>query len=200
MARKPSGNHWSVSIEVDGLSERLAQLREFDRVAYDRAVQELEQGAQGVADWAANNTPDNGLSNWGAWSSASQVRRTGSGTVVVQRGGGIGGRDLAFNATSVKAGYRPKVGRKFRKGQLLSTRVVVEQASPAGAIYELAGSTTVDWGAIGGSKTFKANLNDKRGSGPWPRILNPAYYAAGGEAADRIEAVVARLSDDYSTD
>lgn len=179
----PSGKHWSV--RIDGIVPKIDALRKMDKKIYNAMVREIENAAKAVSSDAAARVPDNPLSNWGRWTSASSARGRGSVTVVSAGGG----RDLSYEQGSVRAGFKHKAGRKFRQGTLSKFSVVVSQMSPAGAIYELAGSVGQYWGAGNKGRSFTSNMSNKNGSA-YPRALGAAYYAKGPSAAEKIEKII----------
>lgn len=175
-------------IYVDGATQFIDRLRTFDRAVYDELVAELEGSAENVRSAAAAMLPDNGLSGWGPWGTRSTVKRKGAVRIM---GASKRSRDLGYDRSKAAAKLETKVGRKFRRGDLKAFRVFVQQMDAAGAIYELAGSQMrMDWGATGGSGTFRDNLNKKRGSDMWPRTLTPALYEEGPAAYRQVQAII----------
>lgn len=175
-------------IYVDGATQFIDRLRTFDRQVYDELIRELEGSAKNVRDDAASRIPDRPLGNWGRWVTGGSMRRRGTVSIIGTSGKS---RNLSFDGGKAQSKMRTYVGRKFRRGDIQTFRVFVQQMDWAGAIYELAGSEmSVNWGAIGGSATFRQNLNRKHGDGIWPRTLTPAYYAEGPKAFREVQAII----------
>lgn len=190
-------NFWSVDVEVNGLVDVLSRLRKFDRDAYDAMTGELEDAASRIVSDGREAVPSsNALSNWGGWMSADSRRVVGGIVHVMQR---EKLRPIPFSSGAARAGIRPKAGKKFRKGSLLSAAVTVQQMDAGGAIWELVGSTKVNWGTTQG-KTFRDNLANKYRTSVWPRGLGPAWTKNVDEARDRIDTVIAKYAHEASSD
>lgn len=103
------------------------------------------------------------------------------------------GRNLQWDTSAARRGYTVGGDRRRKSGVFISYGVTVEQRNPQGAIFELAGLSTKPYrgAAEGGSKLMRQNLRNKRGSGPRPRVLYPAYYDGMEEARQLIERIVA---------
>ena len=123
------------------------------------------------------------LSGWAAYSWIEQDRAEG--------------RNLQWGLGAEKGGmrgYTVESGRPSRNsGIYVSYGVQVVQKSAQGAIFELMGGSSKGYRGtrLGGSQTMRANVNRKRGAGPYPRILYPAYYDGISDARNMIEAIVA---------
>ena len=198
-------NYWSVDTEIDGLVDVLYRLRTMDKKIYDAMVDEIkEAGSDTESDARAAIPSGNALRNWGGWTSATVARRGRGGIVTVSKRSEL--RPIPFDPGAAKAGIKTNVGRKFRKGRLLSTSVTVQQMNAGGAIWELAGSDmSTDWGAIGGSAKFRQNLNKKYGAGAknssfWPRSLSPAWGKNKDAAIARIDELVGKYASEASSD
>lgn len=187
-------------VQVTGLVETLTRLREFDRKAYDGMTRELQDAGLGIVSASQGAIPSgNALSNWGGWNTPKQTRRGG----IITQHSEL--RPIPFDGGAARGGVRAKAGKKFRKGNLLSTVVTVQQMNAGGAIWELAGSKDTNWGATGGSALFRQNLNKKFGAGAknsrfWPRSLAPAFDKNIDKARELIDLVVAKYASEASSD
>lgn len=129
---------------------------------------------------AADSPP---LSGWAAYSWIEQDRADG--------------RNLQWGLGAEKGGmrgYSVETGKPSRRsGVYVSYGVQVVQKSAQAAIYELMGGSDKGYRGkrLGGSTTMRANARKKRGDGPYPRILYPAYYDGITKARDLIESIVA---------
>lgn len=119
------------------------------------------------------------LSNWGKYSWIEQDRDQG--------------RDLQWQTGAARRGLSIGGPRSKKSGVFISYGVSVEQRNAQGAIFELAGGSSQPYRGRrgGGSMLMRQNLRNRRGDGPYPRTLYPAYYAGMGEAREMIERVVA---------
>lgn len=185
---------WAVDVEVDGLVDLLSRTRAFDRKTYDALVGEIEDAGKGIAEDSRKVIPDgNALRNWGNWTQATIATKRRSGVVVIASRKKL--RPVPFVGGKARAGITPEVGRRYRKGRMLSASARVVQKDPAGAIWELAGSDDTDWGATGGGATFRDNLNAKyQNGGLWPRSLGPAWTDNVDKARERIDEIVAKYA------
>ena len=192
-------NYWAVDMEIEGLTETLWRLRELDKNIYNTMVDELKAAGDDIESDARQIVPaGNALRNWGGWMSATSARSR-NGVVTVSKRSTL--RPQPFESGAARAGIKTNVGRKFRKGRLLSTAVTVQQMNVGGAIWELAGSDmSTNWGAVGGAALFRQNLNKKAGAGIWPRSLTPAWRENKDAAIDRIDEIVGRYAAEASSD
>lgn len=170
-----SKNYWA--IDVVGASDFINRLKRFDKDTARVLDREMKKAAESVAAYAQSNMPSDGVSNWGRWIATKD------------------GRDLGYNQSSAAGGIQPKLVMRTRKGVAQVWKASVIEKDPAGAIFMLAGSVAGE--NPGRGVTFKANINSKRGygarnSGFWPRVLGPARYEKGEEAANKIEAAIMR--------
>jgi hypothetical protein len=195
-------NYWAVDTEIDGLTDVLYRLRTMDKKIYDAMVDELKTAGSDIESDAraiiSKKTPGGrALSNWGGWNSATSARSSRGVTRVTKRSEL---RPIPYDSGAAQSGIKTNVGRKFRKGRLLSTAVTVQQMNAGGAIWELAGSTTTEWGATGGSAKFRENLNKKAGDSIWPRSLTPAWRENKDAAINRIDDIVGKYAAEASSD
>ena len=119
----------------------------------------------------------------------------GSVTVEINVSGYRSGRDLSFDGSAARSGVRAGFRSKQRRG----VRVISGMAwnkTPAGAIYELAGSQDRS------GEFFNRNINKKRGgvvgsrnNGMWPRALGPAWTKNVDAVRQEIGRVVERAVD-----
>jgi hypothetical protein len=190
-------NYWAVDLRVTGVTEKLDQLRKFDEKTYRVVIDELEQAASKIVNDTRKAMPDdNALSNWGGWMSADS-RRVRNGIVTIHQRSKL--RPIPFEAGKARADVRPKVTGKYRKGTRLSTVVNVQSMNAGGAIWELVGSTNVNWGTTQG-KTFRDNLAGKYRTSVWPRGLGPAWRDNKDAAIERIDEIVSKYVGEASSD
>jgi hypothetical protein len=160
-------------VEVQGIAPFVNRLEKFDKDVSKTLKKEMRQGANEVAKEARSligaigGTP---LSGWGPWSSS--------------RSGRTDARDLSFTAATAKRGVRVESYRGRSRGVVTSFGYRVKQMNPGGAIYELAGSQNKS------GDLFNSNLNNKRGSNRYPRIMYRAYYAGMSRAETIIRAAI----------
>jgi hypothetical protein len=193
-------NYWAVDTEIDGLTDVLYRLRTMDKKIYDAMVDEIKEAGKDTESEARAAIPSgNALRNWGGWTSATIARKERGGIVRVSQRSEL--RPIPFDSGAAKAGIKTNVGRKFRKGRLLSTAVTVQQMNAGGAIWELACSDmSTEWGATGGSARFRQNLNRKYTDSIWPRSLKPAWGNNIEQARARIDDIVAKYASEASSD
>lgn len=190
-------NYWSVDVDVTGVTELLDRLRKFDKQTYRAMTDELEQAGSKIVSDTRDAMPDgNALSNWGGWMSA-ESRRVRRGIVTVTKRSEL--RPIPYDGGAARAGVRPKVTGKYRKGTRLSTVVNVQSMNAGGAIWELVGSTNVNWGTTQG-KTFRDNLANKYRTSVWPRGLGPAWRDNKDAAIERIDEIVSKYVSEASSD
>jgi hypothetical protein len=113
-----------ISIEVYGVAEAIKELRNLEPETYKRLTSDLRTSAVPVARAVGSEFPDEPLLNWG-----------GTG----ERGKN---RFPSYNAAQSKAQVKPAVST--RKPRAASTYGILrlQQMSPAGQIYDSAGSVT----------------------------------------------------------
>lgn len=102
------------------------------------------------------------------------------------------GRNLQWDTSAARRGFTVGGDRRRKSGVFISYGLTVEQRNAQGAIFELAGGSTKGYRGKrgGGSMLMRQNLRNKRGDGPYPRTLYPAYYSGMTEARRLIESVV----------
>lgn len=160
-------------LEVQGIAPFINRLEKFDKDVSKTLKAEMRRGSNEVAKEARSLISalgGNPLSNWGGWSSVGTGRTDA--------------RDLSFNASTAKRGVRVESYRGRSRGVVTSFGYRVKQMNPGGAIYELAGSQNKS------GDVFNSNLNSKRGSNRYPRIMYQAYYAGMSRAQTIIRAAI----------
>ncbi len=140
-----AGTRWRV--EVTGLRQVLDALSETDKRAARVVVKEITAAGKAVAGNAASRVGGRPVSGWGPWLS--------------------GGRDLSFEPTAVRTGYKLRRNNFRRRGVSAGAGWDVYQTTPGGAIFEILGS--------GSSRLVDAV--SARFPGRQPRNLLPAYYS-----------------------
>ena len=170
---------WRLTIDTDTQSF-LKNLQQLDDEVVKGLDKQIKKGARVVRNAASRNlgrmSPP--LSGWALYSWIEADRSDG--------------RDLQWNTSAARRGYAVGGDRRRKSGVFISYGVTVEQRNAQGAIFELAGLSDKPYRGSrrGGSMLMRANINKKRGSGPRPRVLYPAYYEGMTEARRLIQSVV----------
>lgn len=164
-------------VRVEGAAQKIEQIYRFDKDIWKEVQQGVRAAMKGVVTDTRANYPNTALSNWGPW--------------IAYRSG----RDLSFDGSAARSGVRAGFRSKQRRG----VRVISGMAwnkTPAGAIYELAGSQDRS------GEFFNRNINKKRGgvvgsrnNGMWPRALGPAWTKNVDAVRQEIGRVVERAVD-----
>lgn len=195
-----AGSSFGVDVEVEGLSQVMARLKEFDRDAYDGMIDEINQANEKIAKTARDDMPSgNALSNWGGWGSSTISRRTRGG--VWTQGQRKATRDIGFDGAKAKGKLESRVARKYRRGKMLGAAALVTQKDPAGAIWALAGfGSGRNPFAMGGAATFVDNLLAKYPGREEPRALGPAWTKHIDEVQEQVRDIVNRAAAKASGD
>ena len=156
------------NMNVTGISEKITILETFDKDVAKTLKKEMRAGANEVAKVSRSLLPSVPLSNWGPW--------------IYSRDG----RDLGYQGSKVKSRVTVETYRSRMSGVTIAFGYRVGNWSPAGSVYELAGSIDKS-----GDK-FNALINSRHGAikPKQPRTLVPAYYKAMPTAQARIEAAI----------
>lgn len=166
-----------MNLELKGAAELVNRLSKFDKAVSQVLTREINSGLRLVANEAKANTPDLALSGWGTW---NETRGTNAQRGVVTLLSST--RSVSYSGSDVKAKTRPQFAKRSQRGAIVRVSARVVTASPAGAIFALAGSRNT-------SGAFKKNLNAKHGR-RWPRVLSEALYSKGPEARKKIEQAI----------
>jgi len=157
--------------DTKNIAQNIDFLEKFNKEVGKVLKKEIKQGANEVAKASRRRIPTEGLSNWGQW--------TESGT----RGGReSSGRDLGFIGGWVKRGIIVETQRSRKRGVTVAYGHKVVTRTPAGSIFELAGSAS--------ESTMAKNIARKHPVRKYPRTLFPAYYEAMPTALKKIEAAI----------
>jgi hypothetical protein len=156
----------TVKFTIEGIEHVTATLGKSGQVVAEEMHKGFDQVARMMQRVAVSEVPAAPLSNWGVWHAASGrklnvTRGTETRTY----------RDLAFNAGDARSKLPMFVTLKKKAPQVASLGAYVGDQSAPAAIYEKAGKKPGS--KPGRGRTFKANLNNKRGE-HFPRILGPA--------------------------
>lgn len=151
--------------KIENLAQTIDFLERFNQDVAKVLKKEIKSGANEVAKASRSLIPHDGLSNWGQWTSSRD------------------GRDLGFIGAFVKRGIVVETGRTRKSGATVAFGYRVVSKSPAGAIYELAGSKNDNEG-------MGLAMNRKHPVRNYPRTLFPAYYAAMPKVLQKIEAAI----------
>lgn len=157
-----------------GLTENLTLLENFNKDVAKVLKKEMRAGANEVAKASRSLIPNSGLTNWGTWTFSND------------------GRDLGFIGAWVRSKVKVETERTRMSGITVGFGYRVGNWSPAGAIYELAGSKN-------DSEGMGLAMDRKHPTNNYPRTLFPAYYKAMPKAVVRIEAAIAAAERDASS-
>lgn len=166
------------SVEVQGTDRLIERLKGFEKETYRILQQEVREGMSAIAVDAQQATPDRALRKWGAWNADNGASGGFRNTT----------RDRPFEGAAVRGSIKPGFRTRKGAGGALGVRGIVTMASPAGAIFALAGKRNPD--------AFGGHIARKYGnSGPWPRLLGPAWHANVDKVRDEIRAAVYRAAE-----
>lgn len=147
-------------VEVTGLRQVFNALEEWDKSASRRIVKEITQAADRVAKTAGMMAPnENPVSNWGGWTFSRD------------------GRDLGFNPSVVKAGFKKRQNNYRRAGIKAGIAWEAYQSNAGGNIFEVMGTGS---GATPSARTLIDTVGRRFGgtkARTRPRTLIPAYYS-----------------------
>ena len=152
------------------------RLEKFDKDVSKELKQEMRKASGRVANESRSLISAMGdpLSNWAGYSWFEQDRAKNQ-------------RNLQFNMSKVKKGYKVKTNRHRKSGITTAFGQSVVQETAAGAILELAGSDN-------SRATFNKNIISARKSpiGKIPRILGKAYYRVMPIVVVELQAAIRR--------
>jgi hypothetical protein len=166
-----SAERLTMKVEVTGAAAKIDAIFRFDKDVWAGIQKGVKDAAKEVVTDAQRRVPSFGVSGtsgsggWGSWIAKKD------------------GRDLSFDQGKIRKNIKPRFKSQMKSG----VRVVKGQAvnmSPAGAIYMLAGSQNRS------GHRFNTVIKRQHGSGPWARVMTPAYYAKGPEAAKEIGRLI----------
>jgi hypothetical protein len=166
-----------MNVELKGAAELVNRLSKFDKGVAKILTKEVNAGLRLISNEARATTPDLALSGWGTW---NETRGTNAQRGVITLLSST--RSVSYAGSEVKAKTRPQFAKQSKRGAVVRVSARVVTASPAGAIFALAGSKST-------SGAFKKNLNAKHGR-RWPRVLSDALYAKGPDARKKIEQAI----------
>jgi hypothetical protein len=170
-----------VKIKVEGAAAKIDAIFRFDKELWREMQREIKSAADMVASDARGRVPNagimsrrSGFTGWGKWISAS------------------GGRVLSYDAGAVRGGIKARARSRSKSG-FREARAQVDMTTPAGAIFALAGSRNRS------GHPFNTTINRQHGGSTgmrnnqfWPRLLTPARYAKGSQAAEKIGQAIER--------
>lgn len=175
-----------MQVEVKGAAAKIDALQRFDKTAWRVVQKGVKEATAAVSKDAESRVPPMGLiprragSGWGSWTYSRD------------------GRDLSYRRGDFKfkTRFRSRVVQGFRE---VEGRAQLDKSLPAVAIFALAGSKDKS------EHPFNTNINNQTGTrkgarnvGMWPRLLTPAYYAKGPEAAKTIGALIEKAVADVN--
>jgi hypothetical protein len=152
------------NFDTKNLAQNMNFLETFNKDVAKILKKEIKAGANEVAKSSRRRIPKAGLSNWGAWTYSRD------------------GRDLGFIGGWVKRGIVVETYRSRNRGATVAYGQRVVTKTPAGAIFELAGSVSESPMALA--------VNAVHPTKNYPRTLFPAYYETMPTALRKIEAAV----------
>jgi len=162
--------------KVEGAAAKIDAIQKFDKKAWREIQKGVKLATSAITKNAEGRVPPMGLvptsggKGWGPWFQ--------------------GNRDLSFVGSEFKFGtrFRSRNKQGFRQVYGYS---VLNVSSPAVAIFTLAGSKNQS------GHPFNRNINRQTGTRQgarnvqmWPRMLTPAYYEEGPEAAKTIGRII----------
>lgn len=162
--------------EVLGATKALRVLEALDDGVAKTLRKELRDAGDLIRKDAIKLVPDgNALTNWGGWN------------VTRSRGAATLSRDLGFSGPVVRRGIKTRVQRDKFGRQGGSIAVFVQNMTPAGAIFELAGK-------VNPSSPFAKGLRQTGYAFTgWPRILGPAWRSNVDQARRQVSDAIDRL-------
>ena len=158
-----------MKFEVEGLAPFINRLEKFDKDVSKELKAEMKKGADVVAKAAGSTVSGVPISGWGTWNHQ--------------------GRDLGYNPSKVKSGFKVSTNRYRRRGVTAAFGYDVVQANAGGSVYEVIGDKSrVAEGTQGEQfvDSVVANSSARRN----PRTLVPAYYEGIEQARERIKAAL----------
>ena len=162
-----------MTFKVEGADRMIERIKGFEKDIYRDLQDEVREASSGIVKDAQAAVPGRALRRWGPWR--------------VNRGGAQGFRNTSGDRDFVQSKVRSGIRSQFRTrktGDSLGVYGRVAQADAAGAIFSLAGSQNRS------GDPFNDHLNRKHGSGPWPRLLGPAWTNNVENARTRIRKAV----------
>jgi hypothetical protein len=166
---------WLMKIATPEIGSFINRLEKFDKDVSKELKQEMRKASGRVANESRSLISAMGdpLSNWAGYSWFEQDRAKNQ-------------RNLQFNMSKVKRGYKVKTNRHRKSGITTAFGQSVVQETAAGAILELAGSRSMG--------QFNQNLISARNSpiGKIPRILGKAYYRVMPIVVVELQAAIRR--------
>ena len=160
-------------VEVSGFREVFDALDKLDRKAARTVTREITKAGRRLADDAGRRVPtDPPVRNWGTYNAAGR-----NGT----------SRDLGFNPSAVKSGFKVRRNNFRRRGVSAGLGFDVVQSNAGGSMFEVVGSgrrvTTRSGAAL--VRTINARFPGRQ-----PRSLLPAYYATTDGLSERIRDMI----------
>jgi hypothetical protein len=150
--------------DTKNLAQNITFLETFNKDVAKILKKEIRQGANEVAKASRRRIPQSGLTNWGAWTYSRD------------------GRDLGFIGGWVKRGIVVETQRSRNRGVTVAYGHRVVTKTPAGAIFELAGSESKEPMPLAMEKVHPVQN--------YPRTLFAAYYEAMPTALQKIESAI----------
>ena len=169
-----------MEVQIKGAAAKIDAIFRFDKALWRDMQREIKGAAELVASDARSRVPSSGImsrrsgfTGWGKWISGT-------------------GRSLSYDAGEVRGSIKPRARSRSSAG-FRQALAVVEITKPAGAIFALAGSQNRS------GHPFNTTINRQQGGSTmmrgnqfWPRLLTPARYSKGTEAASKIGEIIER--------
>ena len=108
-----------MKFDVEGLAPFINRLEKFDKDVSKELKAEMKKGADVVAKAAGSTVSGVPISGWGTWNHQ--------------------GRDLGYNPSKVKSGFKVATNRYRRRGVTAAFGYDVVQANAGGSVYEVIG-------------------------------------------------------------
>ena len=157
-----------MKFDVEGLAPFINRLEKFDKDVSKELKAEMKKGADVVAKAAGSTVSGVPISGWGTWNHQ--------------------GRDLGYNPSKVKSGFKVATNRYRRRGVTAAFGYDVVQANAGGSVYEVIGDKSRVTGPQG--EQFVDSVVAASSGRRNPRTLVPAYYEGIEQARERIKAAL----------
>lgn len=167
-----------MDFKIEGADRMIERIKGFEKETYKVLQKEVREAQADIVADARAAVPSRALRRWGQWRRNSGASGGFRNTTA----------DRDFDANSIRSSIRPS----FRTRRSMNTLGVygrVNLGDAAGAIFSLAGSRNRS------GHPFNTVINAAHGSGPWPRLLGPAWSANIDKTRDEIRQAVNRAAE-----
>ena len=157
-----------MKFEVEGLAPFVNRLEKFDKDVSKELKAEMRKGADVVAKAAQSTVGGVPISGWGVWNHQ--------------------GRDLGYNPSKVRSGFKVATNRYRRRGVTAAFGYDVVQSNAGGSVYEVIGDKSRTTDSRG--EQFVDAVVSRSSARRNPRTLIPSYYEGIEQARERITAAL----------